>query len=172
MLLSYYDTYLDDGIIDGNYDFEGSLETLNLSNYFNISPGIRRENDSLLGGEEDEDSMIWDLDSLGYWQLVQNNYMDYFQLYLIKLAEEEFDMYHDVFVELEENDIVDQTGYPCASTLLHQKSLIEHYLYEERGYTKDEVYVEYANAEEKAEAEKTVAHLWNIGKVISSERGE
>ncbi len=34
------------------------------------------------------------------------------------------------------------------------------------------IYVEYANAEEKAEAEKTVAHLWNIGKVISSERGE
>ena len=33
-------------------------------------------------------------------------------------------------------------------------------------------YVEYNNEEEKAEAEKAVAHLWNIGKVISSERGE
>lgn len=86
------------GIIDENYDLEGSLETLNLSNYFNISPGIRRENNSLLGGEEDKDSMICDLDSTGYWQLVQNNYLDYFQLYLIKLAEEEFDMYHDVCI--------------------------------------------------------------------------
>lgn len=34
------------------------------------------------------------------------------------------------------------------------------------------IYVEYANDAQKAEAEKTVAHLWNIGKVISSERGE
>ena len=34
------------------------------------------------------------------------------------------------------------------------------------------VYVEYNNEAEKAEAEKAVAHLWNIGKVITSERGE
>ena len=34
------------------------------------------------------------------------------------------------------------------------------------------VYVEYNNEEEKRQAERTVAHLWNIGKVVSSERGE
>ena len=34
------------------------------------------------------------------------------------------------------------------------------------------VYVEYNNDEEKAEAERAVVHLWNIGKVITSERGE
>ena len=34
------------------------------------------------------------------------------------------------------------------------------------------VYVEYSSEEEKAEAERTVVHLWNIGKVVSSERGE
>lgn len=34
------------------------------------------------------------------------------------------------------------------------------------------VYVEYSNEEEKKEAEKSVAFLWNIGKVVSSERGE
>ena len=34
------------------------------------------------------------------------------------------------------------------------------------------VYVEYASEEEKRRAEETVAHLWNIGKVVSSERGE
>ena len=34
------------------------------------------------------------------------------------------------------------------------------------------VYMEYSNDEEKAAAEQAVAHLWNIGKVVSSERGE
>lgn len=34
------------------------------------------------------------------------------------------------------------------------------------------VYVEYDNEEEKKEAERTVIHLWNIGKVVTSERGE
>ena len=34
------------------------------------------------------------------------------------------------------------------------------------------VYVEYNNEEEITAAEKAVAHLWNIGKVVSSERGE
>lgn len=34
------------------------------------------------------------------------------------------------------------------------------------------IYVEYKNEEEKKAAEKAVAHLWNIGKVITSERGE
>lgn len=34
------------------------------------------------------------------------------------------------------------------------------------------VYVEYTNDAEKAEAEKMVAHLWNIGKVVSNGRGE
>ena len=34
------------------------------------------------------------------------------------------------------------------------------------------VYVEYDDEDEKREAERAVAHLWNIGKVVSSERGE
>ncbi len=34
------------------------------------------------------------------------------------------------------------------------------------------VYVEYNNENEKADAEKAVIRLWNIGKVVSSERGE
>ena len=34
------------------------------------------------------------------------------------------------------------------------------------------VFVEYDGEEEKQEAERAVAHLWNIGKVVSSERGE
>ena len=34
------------------------------------------------------------------------------------------------------------------------------------------VYVDYSNETEKAEAEKTVARLWNIGKVIKSDAGE
>ena len=34
------------------------------------------------------------------------------------------------------------------------------------------VYMEYNTEEEKKEAEKSVAYLWNMGKVVSSERGE
>jgi len=34
------------------------------------------------------------------------------------------------------------------------------------------VYVEYNNDQEKLEAEKTVAALWNMGKVVSNGRGE
>lgn len=34
------------------------------------------------------------------------------------------------------------------------------------------IYMEYSNDAEKAAAECAVAHLWNIGKVVSSERGE
>jgi hypothetical protein len=34
------------------------------------------------------------------------------------------------------------------------------------------IYVEYNNDAEKAEAERAVVRLWNIGKVVSSERGE
>ena len=34
------------------------------------------------------------------------------------------------------------------------------------------IYMEYNNETEKKEAEAAVAHLWNIGKVITSERGE
>lgn len=34
------------------------------------------------------------------------------------------------------------------------------------------VYLEYSNEEEKLEAEQAVARLWNMGKVLSSERGE
>ena len=34
------------------------------------------------------------------------------------------------------------------------------------------VYVEYSNEQEKLEAEKQVAMLWNLGKVIKSDVGE
>ena len=34
------------------------------------------------------------------------------------------------------------------------------------------VYIEYSNEKEKKEAEEQVVRLWNMGKVIKSERGE
>lgn len=34
------------------------------------------------------------------------------------------------------------------------------------------VYMEYNNEQERIEAEKAVCQLWNIGKVVSSGRGE
>ena len=146
MLLSYYDTYLNDYIIDNTFDIPSVLSSLDLAQSHS-SPGIRRENDSLLGGSQYNDSMIRALDNTGYWQqLVENNYLDYFHLYLIKLAEYEFNMYHNALVTLEENDIIYQTEYPCACTLLMQKELIEHYLYNVKGL-EGQVSVEYANTD-------------------------
>lgn len=146
MLLSYYDTYLNDNIVDDTFDVPCVLSSLDLSDAHS-SPGIRRENDSLIGGSLSSDSMISALSSQDYWnQLIENNYLNYFHLYLIKLAESEFDMYHDIFVTLEENEIIYQTGYPCACTLLMQKELIEHYLYNVKGL-EGQVSVEYANTD-------------------------
>ena len=34
------------------------------------------------------------------------------------------------------------------------------------------IYMEYSDEEEKKEAERAVVRLWNIGKVVNSERGE
>ena len=34
------------------------------------------------------------------------------------------------------------------------------------------VYVDYSNETEKTEAERTVARLWNMGKVVKSDAGE
>ena len=34
------------------------------------------------------------------------------------------------------------------------------------------IYMEYSDEEEKIEAERAVIRLWNIGKVVNSERGE
>ena len=34
------------------------------------------------------------------------------------------------------------------------------------------VYMEYSDEEEKSAAERAVVHLWNIGKVVSGDRGE
>lgn len=34
------------------------------------------------------------------------------------------------------------------------------------------IYMEYSDEEEKIEAERAVVRLWNIGKVVNSERGE
>ena len=39
-------------------------------------------------------------------------------------------------------------------------------------YSAHTVFVEYETEEEKKKAEQTVVRLWNIGKVVHSERGE
>ena len=43
---------------------------------------------------------------------------------------------------------------------------------ERANLTAHTVYVEYNNDAEKQEAERSVARLWNMGKVVKSERGE
>ena len=152
MLLSYYDTFLNDSIIGENFDVLGRLASLDLSDYYNISPGINREDNGLCDSiefEEDEEIVetLDDLNSNYYWDVITRNWEEYFHLYLIKLAEEEFNMYHDEIVILEECGLKIEinTETPCASLLLHQKSLIEYYLYEVRNYTENEVSLEYTN---------------------------
>ena len=39
-------------------------------------------------------------------------------------------------------------------------------------YVGGSIFMEYNNEEEMKEAERAVTHLWNIGKVVSSGRGE
>lgn len=149
MMLSYYDTYLDDNIISEQYDKEGFINSsLDLSNTNNESPGIEREVNSLCPTNSGV-SKLKDLDSENYWKVVENHWRIYFHLYLIKLAEEEFNMYHDTLGVLEEGGIqvpIDSDN-PCASAMLHQKSLIEYYLYDVKNYTSSDVSLEYTNTD-------------------------
>ncbi len=149
MMLSYYDTYLDDNIISEQYDKEGFVNSsLDLSNTNNESPGIEREVNSLCPTNSGV-SKLKDLDSEHYWKVVENHWRIYFHLYLIKLAEEEFNMYHDTLGVLEEGGIqvpIDSDN-PCASAMLHQKSLMEYYLYNVKNYTPSDVSIEYANTD-------------------------
>ena len=130
MLLSFYDTYWDDNIIDEQYDEIGIMSSdYKLSN-IESSPGIEKEPEELKN-----------LNSGEYWNFITNNYSQYFQLYLIKLAEERFNMYHNTISILEEMGIVWNIDIdnPCASALIHQLSVIDHYLYTVKGYTRDDI---------------------------------
>ena len=129
MMLSYYDTLLNDNIIDEGYDKICTLTSLDLEDPHS-SPGILRETDSL-----SPSGVLWGLDSGTYKTVIDNNYRDFFQLYLIKNAEDRFNMYHDTVAVLEECGIIWEINsqFPCASAMLHQKSVIEYYLWELRG---------------------------------------
>ncbi len=159
MLLSYYDTYLDDRIIENDddlFDVAGTLSTLDLSDINNVSPGIKRESNVLCLQDEnnngDDAQNQRTLDALNcedYWSVIENNANEYFHLYLIKLAEEKFNMYHETYAILEECGIRVPTNSstPCASMMLHQKSVVEAYLYEVKGYTEHEVSLEYTSVD-------------------------
>ena len=140
MMLSYYDTLLNDNIIDGRYDVMGTLASLDLE-YTHSSPGIVRETDSL-----SPSGVLRGLDCGTYKTVIDNNYLDYFQLYLIKKAEDQYNMYHDTVAVLEECGIRWETNsqYPCASAMLHQKSVIEYYLWNLRGL-EGQVSLQYEN---------------------------
>ena len=140
MMLSYYDTLLNDNIIDDKYDVMGTLTSLDLE-YTHSSPGIVRETDSL-----SPSGVLRGLDCGTYKTVIDNNYLDYFQLYLIKKAEDQYNMYHDTVAVLEECGIRWETNsqYPCASAMLHQKSVIEYYLWNLRGL-EGQVSLQYEN---------------------------
>lgn len=124
MMLSYYDTYLDDNIIPEQYDKEGFINSnFDVSNINNESPGINREPEKIY----DANGNKIRLDSLSvedYWNFIVANWTNHFQLNLIKLAEEEFNMYHEVLTILEECNISAVSSAACASTMLQQKNLL------------------------------------------------
>lgn len=143
MLLSYYDVYLDDDIIDEKYDKSEVLTSFDLSKNL-YSPGIKGEDNSLCSSG----SGITDLRDLNvkdYWKVIENNSENYFHLYLIKLAEEMFNMYHNELSVVEECGITVVSEAACASTMLQQKNVIEHYLYDIKGYSENEVSLEYTS---------------------------
>jgi hypothetical protein len=69
-------------------------------------------------------------------------------------------------------------GIELGVALEHKKQIV--FFYEKGSYVSnmitgsfnERLFVEYENESEKAQAERSVAMLWNMGKVIKSERGE
>ena len=146
MMLSYYDTYLNDNIIDEKYDKEGTLPFDFDLSYSHESPGIEKEPTTATtstGVNKD----LEDFTAEEYWNYIEANWQNNFQLYLIKIAEEQYNMYHDRVITLTENGITWNTDpeFPCASAMLHMKSVIEYYLCNEIGYGEDKVTLEYEN---------------------------
>ena len=54
---------------------------------------------------------------------------------IVNFSQRKFNMYHDTVAVLEECGIIWETNSqsPCASAMLHQRSVIEHYLWEVKG---------------------------------------
>ncbi len=108
MLLSYYDTYWNDNIIDEKYEMHNQSNIDKLSNIA-YSPGIKTDAGVFSGDEDDKSE---------YWKLVESEADNYFHFYLLQLAKD-----HDIA-----SDSVPNSLGPYAI-----KELLEYYLFEDRG---------------------------------------
>lgn len=108
MLLSYYDTYWNDNIIDEKYEMNNQL---NFGKFTDIhdSPGIKSELSYYT-----ESYLI----SCDYWNLVESEADNYFHFYLLQLARD-----HDIA-----SDVAPNSLGPYAI-----KELLEYYLFKDRG---------------------------------------
>ena len=129
MMLSYYDTYWDDGIISEKYD--GISDTFNVSlPSIGKSPGIL-ENWNLPFTEENRLGLTGDtkLNYSQYYQLVLNNSDDYFHYKLMKIGREE--EIYKLYTYFEIN--------PFGLGLNGRSNLIDTYLYDYMDFLESEI---------------------------------
>lgn len=122
MLLSYYDTYWSDNIISENFDIIEDIYGGNFYNSFS-SPGIKRENygNNIYSNVE-------------YYNKVVTDSNDHFHSYLIRLGNEEFDLYHNLIPD-----------DPCMLLINEFETLLEQYLYNVKGYNSNMISIEKCN---------------------------
>ncbi|MBO7614254.1 MAG: hypothetical protein J6T15_00925 [Bacilli bacterium] len=129
MLLSYLDTYYDDWMIDEKYDKVAQLP-YDLMNLNVESPGIKCESES-----------VYDVNSYQYEENVQDPeyYNEYFHLYLLKMG-------LDIGIRQPRNYGMYSNSHGVEGN--SEALLLKHYLYAERGYSSEDVYVDYIEQEE------------------------
>ena len=118
MLLSYYDTYWDDNIIDDRYDENEYLINDSISNTIK-SPGIKK----------DEPENIFP-NNIYFEKMLELSEEGYFHPYLICFAEETLDYYKE-----------DNT-YPCMMLSNKFIPLLSEYLYENKNYNESDIIIE------------------------------
>ncbi len=134
MLLSFFDSYLDDNIIDDVYDQKSTLDNNQLT-LDTISPGIKRE-----------DYSLWEVDNLSQsiFQIIENHKDEYFHLKLISLS----NTYPNT------SYILDDVGL----SFNDYSSLFNNYIHTYKGYTSDEVEVlSYKASDDLVGEERSIA---------------
>lgn len=120
MLLSYYDTYWDDNMIEDRFDENENLINYNLSNTTS-SPGIKKDNPTVTYPNVDY-----------YSELIRlsNEINNCFHPYLICYAETTLNYYKE------------KNTYPCMMLANDFIPLLSKYLYENRNYSQSDIIIE------------------------------
>lgn len=129
MILSFYNTYWDDNIIDET--FEQNVRNVVSINGVDRSPGIRTEDESLASRDDFEQ----------YIQNVRNNYANYFHFNLVKLGIDYFDFYNGKLFEdrYYSSSSLDKPLDSLGINYYQHCDLLEYYLYDFKSYLSSEV---------------------------------